>query len=347
VRRRELLAGVAGVAAVVAWPGKAAAMPGGRETLVRTVEGLLHGTSQVTGEPADLSVLRAAIAGAGRDYESARYRRLAAGIPGLVATATATRDAAGGDDRPTAEAMLAQAYELTSHVMTKVNADGPALVAADRAVQAAARGDDPLALAASRRAVATVLRRTGRRDAAQSLLTAAAAAIEPRGTTSGEQLSVYGALLATAAYTAAVDGNRSAAEDLIGEAAATASRLGRDANHRLTAFGPTNVTIYRIGISQVLGDSGTAVQHARSVDLDALRTPERRGRYWIDLARAYHQWGKPEECYRALLAAERDAPADVRYRPPVHRMTAELLRVERRYSLPDLRAFAARIGLPG
>jgi hypothetical protein len=32
-----------------------------------------------------------------------------------------------------------------------------------------------------------------------------------------------------------------------------------------------------------------------------------RGRYWVDVARAYHQWGKPERCYRALLAAERTA----------------------------------------
>src|ERR1039457_6712473 len=34
-----------------------------------------------------------------------------------------------------------------------------------------------------------------------------------------------------------------------------------------------------------------------------------------DVARPYHQWGKPDPCYRALLAAERAAPAEVRYRP--------------------------------
>ena len=35
----------------------------------------------------------------------------------------------------------------------------------------------------------------------------------------------------------------------------------------------------------------------------------------IDVARAWHQWSKPEACYRSLLAAERAAPAEVRYQP--------------------------------
>ncbi len=56
--------------------------------------------------------------------------------------------------------------------------------------------------------------------------------------------------------------------------------------------------------------------------------------------------GKPEPCYRALLSAERAAAAEVSYRPPVHRMTKELLRADRRRSLPGLRAFVHRIGVP-
>jgi hypothetical protein len=75
-------------------------------------------------------------------------------------------------------------------------------------------------------------------------------------------------------------------------------------------------------------------------------TAERQGRYWVDVAGAYHQWGKAEPCYRALLSAERAAPAEVSYRPPVHRMTKALLRADRRQSVPGLRAFAQRIGVP-
>ena len=78
----------------------------------------------------------------------------------------------------------------------------------------------------------------------------------------------------------------------------------------------------------------------------AIPTPERQGRYWIDVARAYHHWARQEPCYRALLAAERAAPTEVCYRPPAHRIAAGLLRASSRQSLPGLRAFARRIGVP-
>jgi hypothetical protein len=157
---------------------------------------------------------------------------------------------------------------------------------------------------------------------------------------------MYGTLLEVAAYTAAVDGNRRAASELIGEAQAAATRLGRDANYRFTAFGPANVTLYQVSIAQVLGDNGAAIEHARTLRPAAIPTAERQGRYWIDVARAYHQWGKPEPCYRALLSAECAAPAEVRYRPPVHRIAEDLLRADRRHSLSGLPAFARRIGVP-
>lgn len=151
-------------------------------------------------------------------------------------------------------------------------------------------------------------------------------------------------MLAVAAYTAAVDGDRHTASEFIGEAKAAAIRLGQDANYRFTAFGPTNVTLYQISIAQVLGDNGTAIEHAKTLRPAVIPTAERQARYWIDVARAYRQWRKPEHCYRALLAAERAAPAEARYRPSVHRMTEDLLRIDRHH-LPGLHAFARRIGL--
>ncbi len=230
--------------------------------------------------------------------------------------------------------------------MVKLNDDPLAWALADRALQAAQAGDDPLTLADARRAVATVMRRTGHRASAHDMLIRAARDIEPGSHPSPDQLSVYGTLLEVAAYTAAVDGNRGAARDYISEAHVAATRLGRDANHRYTAFGPANVTLYQVSIAQVLGDSGTAIEHAKTLRAAAIPTAERRGRYWIDVARAYHQWAKPEPCYRALLAAERAAPGEVRYRPPVHRITEDLLRANRRNALPGLTSFAQRIGVP-
>ncbi len=344
VRRRELLAGAAGLASAAALgvpvgehpPGAGAAPPAGWP------EALLYWPAAAP--PAPVGALRRAVATARADFQQARYDRLAAGLPGLIATAAATSDAAGAR-HAAASALLAEAYITATNLMVKLNDDPLALALADRALRAALAGDDPLTAADAQRAVATVLRRCGHRARARELLRSALRQAEPAAAASPARLSVYGTLAAVAAYTAAVDGDRSAAADLIAEARAAALRLGGDANHRFTAFGPTNVALYQVSIAQVLGEPGLAIRHARTLRVAAIPTPERRGRFWIDVARAWHQWGRPEECYRALLAAERAAPAEVRYRPPVHRITEDLLR-SARHPMPGLREFARRIGLP-
>ena len=131
------------------------------------------------------------------------------------------------------------------------------------------------------------------------------------------------------------------------EAASAAGRLGSATSGRQPTFGQAGLTLYQVSIAQVLGDSGTPIDHARTIRAGDIPTPERQGRYWVDVARAWHQWGKPEACHQALLAAERAAPAEVRYRPPVHRMTEDLLRADNRSALPGLRDFARRVGVPG
>jgi tetratricopeptide (TPR) repeat protein len=54
-------------------------------------------------------------------------------------------------------------------------------------------------------------------------------------------------------------------------------------------------------------------------------TPERRGRLHTDLARAWWQWGRPDQAARALLAAHRQAPAEVRARPAIRTIVTDLL----------------------
>ena len=99
--------------------------------------------------------------------------------------------------------------------MIRLNDDPPAWALADQALQAARPGDDALTAADARRAVAAVLRRTGRGAIARDLLTRAARDIEPSGQASAAQLSIYGTLLEVAASAAAVDGRRSDASNYI------------------------------------------------------------------------------------------------------------------------------------
>jgi transcriptional regulator with XRE-family HTH domain len=340
MRRRELLSHAAGLAGAAALGLPAALVdpdcgPGR----------LLYDSPSVS--PVSLDALRTAAVRARSLFQSARYDQLAAMLPHHVATAAATRDSASGHQRAAASTLLADAYVVAAGFQVKLHDDAFAWALADRALQAAQAGDDPLTVADSRRAVATVLRRSGRPAQARGLLDHAIRDIEPEAATTPAQLSMYGTLLEVAAYTAAVDGRRHDAAELISEARDAARRLGRDANYRHTAFGPANVRLYQVSIAQVLGDNGMAIEHARALHPATILTAERQGRYWIDVARAYHQWGKTEKCYNALLSAERAAPAEVRYRPPVHRVTEDLLRSDVRNGLPGLRAFASRIGLPG
>jgi hypothetical protein len=143
-----------------------------------------------------------------------------------------------------------------------------------------------------------------------------------------------------------VDGDRDTAHTLISEAVDAAGRLGVDSNHRFTAFGPSAVGVYRINIARVLGDYGTAIDAARQINPTAIPLAEQRARYWANTARALHAWGKPEQCYRALLAAEHAAPDEVRYRKPIQQITTSLLQHPTANRLPGLRSFARRTGLP-
>jgi hypothetical protein len=78
-----------------------------------------------------------------------------------------------------------------------------ATASADRAVQAAALGNNPLVLAESQLLAATVLRHIGHRDTAQALVLAAPAQLrDATGLPDPGHQAMYGQLLAVAAYTA-------------------------------------------------------------------------------------------------------------------------------------------------
>jgi hypothetical protein len=342
MRRRELLASAAALASAARLGGPSQSLPAAPPSPAATLEDLLY--SQPAAEPVKLAALRAAVDKARDDFREARYTTLPAELPQLIATAQATVSAAGSSGKAAASTLLAESWIVAADFAVKVNDDPLSWLTADRALQAAQGGTDPLTLADARRAVAIAMRRAGHPGRACDLLTRACRDIEPTGDADPDQFAMYGSLLTVAAYTAATADDRSAAADFITKAATTAARLPA-ASRRLPAFNPAGVILYKVSIAQVLGDNGTAIDHARSIRIASIPTPERQGRLYIDVARAYHQWGKPGGCFAALLAAERAAPAEVRYRPPVHRMTLDLLRLGSR-SPSGLREFARRIGVP-
>jgi transcriptional regulator with XRE-family HTH domain len=312
VRRRELLAGLAGVSAAALLPAPRAAATAGADPVTAALEEILA-SGPGPAAPVPARVLEARLAAAWRAFNACRYQALAGWLPGLIAATAACRaDAAPGAARAAASAAVADAYVLASELAEKTGDDGMAWVAADRSLTAARDSGNPATIAASSRAIAIAMRRLGHYDAATSMLTRTALSLEAdHGDPPAPVLAAYGSLLCTAAYASAQNGRRHQAVDLVTEAGAAAARTP-DGTVTRPAFSAASVKVYQIGIYNALGDSAAALAHARLVVQAQLPTPERHARFWVDTARAWQQHGRPDQAYRALLAAERHAPEEIR-----------------------------------
>ncbi|MFD9816978.1 helix-turn-helix domain-containing protein [Streptomyces sp. NPDC059080] len=340
VRRRELLATLAAATAGTVLGPSADAHAVVKPNLSGLEDMLLHRShGQVLTRDPTPAAVTAAVDASRQGFSACRYDALARALPARIALAQAL----GTDGHPEhAATAVADLYNITTRLCIKLGEDGLAAVTADRALTAALSGADALTVAESHRMVSSAWRRQGHYARATDVaVTAARQLAVDRTADATERLSVQGNLYATAAYTAAKHGDRHTAHALIAEAQATAGQLGHDALLRGNIFGPSQVLLHQVSISHLLGDAGQAVEHARRIDAAALPTTERQARYWIDVARAFDQWSKPDRCYRALLAAEQAAPQEVR-RESVRTMTVGLMRHDR--ALPGVRAFARRVG---
>lgn len=349
VRRRELLTNLAlTTGAAIAAPsllaarGHAEAADPGARLVGRIEDALLDTTPPIGAAAAPLPALQHALAEVMADFQACRYARLADRLPPLIATAETTCRETAGDAHPAAQALLADAYNVVTRMLIKLDDGNISWISGDRARAAANASGDALVFAEATRNLCILTRSAGRHDKAQALavdaahrLTVGAGASDPR------HLSQYGLLLSTAAYSAAKAGDRSGSVELLEEAAAAARRAPRGAHWM--GFGDSGVTLYRVSSALALGDAGTAVEYARAIRPGQLPTIERQARYWVDVARAFAMWGKPQDCYRALLAAERAAPEETRSLPVVRGLAAGLLSVPRQVSLPGVRGFARRV----
>ncbi|WP_433352098.1 hypothetical protein ACQPYV_17820 [Micromonospora saelicesensis] len=335
-----MLGGLAGiVSAALPVPGdRPAETPGG---VVVSLEDVLLKSPPAPNGPVDQVRLRAALTTAWSDFHACRYVRLSSRLSQLLSAATTARAAAGIDDQSAVAGTLAETYHLTTQVLIKLHEDGLAWSAMDRAKRAAHEADDPLISAETARISGVVLRRSEHRERAQQTVVSAAQALDTAtGLVSIEQVAAYGRLLATAAYTAALMDRPDTAWELLGEADDASRRAGMG-----SGFAGVDVALYKISVARTLGDFGAAVQYARVLRPEQLGNVERRARYWEDTALALFGCGAHGDAYEALLAAERTAPQEVRYRPWAQYLIGALLSADHRQSLPGLRSFAARSGV--
>ncbi|MET8985800.1 hypothetical protein ABZW49_10165 [Nonomuraea wenchangensis] len=267
-----------------------------------------------------------------RQFDAAELTGLLATLPGLLTTAQET---ARRVNTPAGWALVSASYNLATDALNKIGNKDSARLTADRAMLYAERSEDAAATGASARALGMMLRTQGRPDLATVVMTKGIDGLTTTGLRTTSGAATHLRLLCARAYTCAWAGDRDRALEGIAEAERAATRI--------PAMRPF-VTLYRVDIHYALGDAGTALHAARHLRTGMYPTPERRGRLHTDLARAWWQWGKPEQTAAALLTAVQHAPAEVRDRPSIRRIADEL--VEQHPRVAGVRELSTAISQP-
>ncbi|GAB2462553.1 helix-turn-helix domain-containing protein [Streptomyces incanus] len=295
-------------------------------SLLLGVDSALAEMPAPSGSPVPLDVR---LARARALFDTGRYGDLLEALPDLLATAHARI----GDRAETDYARLSACYSLMAQVLVKIGRYDQARLTADRASLYADLSGSSLASAAAARELGIVLRHQNQADTAQRLVLKAASRIEATGLSTQAQAAAYAQLLCTTSYTAARAGDRDQALSMIEEAMRAARELPAVASAgRLFAVTPASVRLYQVGVHWALGDAGAAIRAGEQLRQEQFTTAERQGRLHTDMARAWWQWGKPEQTARSLLEAFRVTPAEVRDRPSMRAIVRELHRAHPRVS---------------
>ncbi|MEV0157792.1 hypothetical protein AB0H57_29340 [Micromonospora sp. NPDC050686] len=266
-----------------------------------------------------------AVAAAKIDYQACRYGRVLDRLVTLLPSLEAVKSGAECEQRSQVEVLAADLYHVVGSVLLKVGDRGMALVAAERSTRAAAMSQDPVAIAASARIMTHALMGSGHDAQAVALASNAADSLDRETRLAlTDAVAVYGALVLRGAIAAARGDDRDTAHAMLDEATRAATRLGYDGNDRWTGFGATNVLLHRVNIALTLGDAGTAIAIARTVRLEKVTLAERKASLFVDVARAYTQWGRYEHGLSALRTAYEVAPEEIRCRPTVQRIASDL-----------------------
>ncbi|QXJ25880.1 helix-turn-helix domain-containing protein [Actinomadura graeca] len=273
--------------------------------------------------PPSQAQLTARLARARRQFDTGSLTRLIAELPDLLASAN---HAAESSRAPEAFALLAGCYDVATETLNKIGSYPASRITADRATTAAALSGSPIAMAASARCLGIVLRHEDRRALADRVTLTAADRLDATGLTTQAQAAAYAQMLATCAYNAAQAGDRARALELIADAGKAAARLP---DHPVAGqpftITPAQVTLYKVGVHWSLGDAGTAIDAGTDLHPSQFPTPERRGRLHTDMARAWWQWGRPDQAAHALLAAYHQAPGEVTARPSIRQIAVDLV----------------------
>ncbi|MEO7196820.1 MAG: helix-turn-helix domain-containing protein [Pseudonocardiaceae bacterium] len=277
-------------------------------------------------------------------YWSGRWDKLTGLIPQALIGVRTTLHAADATTRPKATEQLAWCYSVAAATLTHLGQPDAGFMAARRALDLVAHGDDALLAAVLKGSVSWHLLVSGRFSDAERVAARAAASIEPHGDVPAQALSVYGSLLVQVANAAARDGRAAIAGEFLGSAREVAQRVATDRMDYETSFGPSLVTMQTVDVSVVTEDYPAALDAASRMPTNPGLPLASRCRHLADRACAHANLGQEEQALALLLTAEGMSPDWIRHQSLVRAVTRDLLTAERRRSTP-LRELAKRIGV--
>ena len=291
-RRRMLTVTAAGAAvAAASSTARAAAVTGSSVSALQDV--LTFGPGVPSVAPSGPAVRRVVTQARDR-LEAGAYQELVTVLPEQLALATAWQQRGRGAGE------VATLWALAARVAIKSGDELLLSAAADRAVRAAVDDDVPLVLAEARRMVSSAYRRAGRHERALQIAVRTADELcTARETSRAARDVARGQVLATAGYTAAKLGDGSQAYELLKAARGCAEQVSGEHAGAGGWFGMRQIRGHEVSVRQVLGEPSAAISAARGIDLRGMPA-ERAARLWLDVARAYEEWGRLRETFEAL-----------------------------------------------
>ncbi len=291
------------------------------------------------GEPMPPDDLRAAVAEAARMYWAGKFPDLATALPGLIMEARLTRRESGAD----AATPLALAYDLAASLMVHMGKEDLAAIGAERAIVAAAEGDDRLLHATLHATFAWTLLHQGRLEEAENIAARVAAGVEPSFSGPTHDIAVWGNLLMTALAPAAAAGRD--VSEYISLASAAAGRIGQRVKIYQTSFGPATVQMQATHAYAVRREPSLALEAARKIGPDDLQGIS-RGRHLLDVAQAHVDARHRKTAVSALLEARAVSPVWFRHQGVARSLVAGIREHEQRLS-PVIRDLARSVDLGG
>ncbi|GAA3853970.1 hypothetical protein GCM10022243_19430 [Saccharothrix violaceirubra] len=278
-----------------------------------------------------------------RDYQAAQYAEVEEHLPEVADTVEALLADSGGDRRRLLR-LRCQAAVVHAKVATKRGDGITAFEAAERARHAAEEAGDPFGRASAAYQLSCALIRLDDAERAESH------ALDTADSLRGHDphtLTWQGMTTLLAAVLAARDGDIRGARQRLDRAGRLAEALRGEVNIGHTAFGPTNVSIHRVGVAVAVGDPDLVLAEAAEVDVTVLPPGlhGRRGRFHLDNAWAHTRRREDALAVIHLLEAERFAPQLVATDCQGKAVLRELLSRERVTRTPGLRPLGVRTGV--